>query len=150
MFQLLLAVSDWVDHFCNRYFYSKTQTMEFDGTGSTRLLIPDLVSLTSLKEDSTDDQSFNETWAAGDYRLEPYNGEPEQHWGEPHTSIRVRQHGAKTTFSSGEQRFQIAGVGAIVNIKRTVAQTSTTLQWRPQKSLSRLTTGLSSLLDRRL
>jgi len=64
MFQLLLAVSDWVDHFCNRYFYSKTQTMEFDGTGSTRLLIPDLVSLTSLKEDSTDDQSFNETWAA--------------------------------------------------------------------------------------
>tara|TARA_B100000809_G_scaffold241590_1_gene264897 strand:- start:446 stop:1267 length:822 start_codon:yes stop_codon:yes gene_type:complete len=110
MFQLLLAVSDWVDHFCNRYFYSKTQTMEFDGTGSTRLLIPDLVSLTSLKEDSTDDQSFNETWAAGDYRLEPYNGEPEQHWGEPHTSIRVRQHGAKTTFSSGEQRFQIAGV----------------------------------------
>ena len=76
----------------------------------TRLLIPDLVSLTSLKEDSTDDQSFNETWAAGDYRLEPYNAEPEQHWGEPHTSIRVRQHGAKTTFSSGEQRFQIAGV----------------------------------------
>ena len=110
MFQLLLAVSDWVDHFCNRYFYSRTQTLEFDGSGSTRLLIPDLVSLTSLKEDTTDDQTFNETWAAADYWLEPYNAEPEQHWGEPHTSIRVRQQGAKAAFSSGEQHFQIAGV----------------------------------------
>ena len=46
MFQLLLAVSDWVDRFCNRHFYSRTKTLEFDGNGSNRLLIPDLVSLT--------------------------------------------------------------------------------------------------------
>jgi hypothetical protein len=110
MFQLLLAVSDWVDHVCNRHFYPRTQTLEFDGNGSNRLLIPDMVSLTSFKEDTTDDQTFNETWAAGDYWLEPYNAEPDQHWGEPHTSVRVRQQGARSAFSNGEQHFQIAGV----------------------------------------
>jgi hypothetical protein len=110
MFQLLMAVSDWVDHFCNRHFYSRTQTLAFDGNGSNRLLVPDLVSLTTLKEDTTDDQTFNETWAASDYWLEPYNSEPDQHWGEPHTSVKVRQHGTKSTFTSWEQHFQVAGV----------------------------------------
>lgn len=109
MFQLLVAVSDWVDRYCNRHFYSRTQTLEFDGNGASRLLIPDLVSLTSLKEDTTDDKTFNDTWAATDYWLEPYNAEPTQHWGQPYTAIRVRQHGTKDSFSAGEQHFQVAG-----------------------------------------
>ena len=110
MFQLLLAVSEWVDHHCNRHFYPRTQTLELDGNGSARLLVPDLISLTSLKEDTTDDKTFNETWAANDYWLEPYNAEPAQHWGQPYTSIRVRQHGTKDAFSVGEQHFQVAGI----------------------------------------
>ena len=110
MFQLLLAVSDWVDHFCNRHFYPRSQTLEFDGNGQTRLLLPDLVSLTSLKEDTTGDKTFNETWAATDYCLEPYNAEPTQHWGRPHTAIRVRQSGSKEGFNAGEQRFQLNGI----------------------------------------
>ena len=110
MFQLLIAVSDWVDHYCNRHFYPRTQTLVFDGNGGARLLIPDLVSLTSLKEDTNDDKTFNETWAATDYWLEPYNAEPTQHWGQPYTAIRVRQGGAKDSFTAGEQHFQIDGV----------------------------------------
>ncbi len=74
------------------------------------MLIPDLASLTSLKEDSNDDKTFNETWAAADYWLEPYNAEPTQHWGQPYTAIRVRQKGAKDSFTAGEQHFQIDGV----------------------------------------
>lgn len=109
MFQLLLAVSDWVDHYCNRHFYPRTQTLAFDGNGATRLLIPDLVSLASLKEDTTDDKTFNETWAADDYWLEPYNAEPTEHWGQPYAAIRVRQHGTKDVFNAGEQHFQVAG-----------------------------------------
>lgn len=109
MFQLLLTISDWVDHFCNRHFYPRTQTLEFDGSGSTRLLIPDLVSLTSIKEDINDDKTFNSAWAANDYWLEPYNAEPTQAWGQPYTAIRVRQHGTKATFTSGEQHFQVDG-----------------------------------------
>ncbi len=76
MFQLLIAVSDWVEHYCNRHFYPRTQTLVFDGNSSGRLLIPDLVSLTSLKEDTNDDKTFNEAWAVTDYWLEPYNAEP--------------------------------------------------------------------------
>ena len=110
MFQLILAVSDWVDRYCNRHFYSRTQTLEFDGNGAGRLLIPDLVSLSSLKEDTTDDKTFNDSWAATDYWLEPYNSEPTQHWGEPYTAIRVRLHGAKDSFTAGEQHFEIAGI----------------------------------------
>ena len=109
MFQLLLAVSDWVDHYCNRHFYPRTQSLEFDGNGSTRLLIPDLISLTSLKEDTTDDKTFNETWTANNYWLEPYNSGPTEHWSQPYTAIRVRQQGAKAGFNTGEQHFQATG-----------------------------------------
>jgi len=110
MFQVLMAVSDWVEYYCNRHFYPRTQTLVFDGNGGARLLIPDLVSLTSLKEDTNDDKTFNEIWAATDYWLEAYNAEPTQHWGQPYTAIRVRQSGTKDSFTAGEQHFQIDGV----------------------------------------
>ena len=109
MFQLLLAVSVWVDHYCNRHFYPRTQTLEFDGDGSNRLLIPDLISLTTLKEDTTEDKTFTTAWVATDYWLEPYNAEPTEHWGRPYTLIRVRTKGAQDTFTKGEQTFQVAG-----------------------------------------
>ena len=58
LFQLLLSVSDWVDHYCNRHFYPRTDTLVFDGRGTTQLLVPDLVSATTLKEDSNGDLTF--------------------------------------------------------------------------------------------
>lgn len=112
MFQLLMAVSDWVDRYCNRHFYPRTQTLEFDGDGSARLLIPDLVAVTTLKEDTTEDKTFATTWVANDYWLTPYNAEPTEHWGQPYTQIRVRTKGAQSAgggFTKGEQTFQIAG-----------------------------------------
>lgn len=113
LFQLLLAVSEWVDLYCNRHFYPRTQTLEFDGSGAPTLLVPDLVSLTSLKEDADEDQTFETTWAAGDYWLAPYNSEPDQHWGQPYTRIVARAKGTKAAaggFKQGEQRFQLAGI----------------------------------------
>ena len=109
MFQLLMAVSDWVEFYCNRHFYPRTQILVFDGNSSGRLLVPDLVSVASLKEDTNDDKTFNETWAVTDYWLEPYNAEPTQQWGQPYTTVRVRQKGSKDSFTAGEQHFQIAG-----------------------------------------
>lgn len=110
MFQLLTAVSDWVEYYCNRHIYPRTQTLVFDGNSSGRLLIPDLVSITSLKEDTNDDKTFNETWAATDYWLEPYNADPTREWGQPYTAVRVRQKGTKDGFTAREQHFQIDGV----------------------------------------
>lgn len=109
MFQLLIAVSDWVDSYCNRHFYPRQQTLEFDGDGGSRLLIPDLIAIDSIKEDTTDDKTFDTTWAANDYWLEPYNAEPTQLWGRPYTLIRVREHGNQDVFTKGEQHFQITG-----------------------------------------
>ena len=36
MFQLLIAVSDWVDSYCNRHFYPRTRTLVFDGNNGWR------------------------------------------------------------------------------------------------------------------
>ena len=109
--QLLLAVSNWVDHYCNRHFYPRTETLVFDGTGSAQLLAPDLISITSLKEDTNADLTFNETWATSDYRLQPYNASPTQHWGGPYTALRTRLQGNKSDgFAAGEQNFEIAGI----------------------------------------
>ena len=110
MFQLLMAVSAWVEQYCNRHFYPRTQIVEFDGNGGTQLLIPDLAVITSLKEDTTGDNTFDSTWATTDYWLLPYNAQPTQHWGQPYTAIRVRKEGSKDTFSAEERRFQVTGV----------------------------------------
>lgn len=115
LFQLLLAVSDWVDHYCNRHFYPRTQTLVFDGTSTAQLLVPDLISLTSLNEDSNGDLAFNDTWAGSDYWLQPYNASPSQHWGSPYTAVRARSKGDKSDgFTAGEQNFQIIGLWGYV------------------------------------
>jgi hypothetical protein len=145
MFQLLLACSDWVDRYCNRHFYSRTQSLKFDGPGGDRplglsqerLLIPDLVALTSLKADENQDGTFEVTWASTDYWLEPYNAEPTQPWGEPYTAIRARSKGTKQKFLEGEQIYEVTGrwgyrehkedSGSDVNEGATFSATDTTL-----------------------
>ena len=111
LFQLLLSVSEWIDHYCNRHFYPRTDTLLFDGRGAAQLLVPDLVSVTSLKEDDNGDLSFNQTWSSTDYWLQPYNAGPTQHWGSPYTALRARAEGDKAAgFALGEQNFQLVGV----------------------------------------
>ena len=110
LFQLLLSVSDWVDRYSNRHFYPRTDTLVFDGRGAAQLLVPDLIPVTSLKEDNNGDLTFNETWASSDYWLQPYNAAPTQHWGSPHTALKARSAGNKADgFASGEQNFQLTG-----------------------------------------
>ncbi|MBC8281599.1 MAG: hypothetical protein H8E48_12495 [Chloroflexi bacterium] len=111
LFQLLLAVSDWVDHYCNRHFYPRTDTLVFDGKGASQLLIPDLISVTSIKEDNNSDLSFDESWATSDYWLQPYNASPTLYWGVPYTAVKARAAGNKADgFVTGEQNFQIVGL----------------------------------------
>ena len=119
LFQLLLAVSDWTDHHCNRHFYPLTRTIRLDGSGSPRLMLPDLVSLDYIKEDTAGDGSFSETWAAADYLLEPYNAAPEQHWGVPYTAVRARTGGARTGFSAGRTAVRAFGSLGIPPVQRT-------------------------------
>ena len=81
---LLEHVSRQVDRFCNRQFYSLTETRDFNGPGGTTLLCGDAVALSSLKEDTNQDGTFETTWATSDYHLWPYNANPTAEWGPPH------------------------------------------------------------------
>ena len=119
LFQLLLAMSDWTDHYCNRHFYPRTQTLRLDGPGSNRLLVPDMVSLSSISEDAAGDGSFDDVWAATDYLLEPYNASPSTHWGIPYAAIRVRSGGRRSYFTAGEQRYEISGTWGYRQFKET-------------------------------
>jgi len=109
MFQLLLSVSEAIEQYTNRHFYTLTTTKLFDGSGTTRLLVPDLLSVTSLKSDDDEDKTFETTWATGDYWLAPYNAEPTKHWGHAYTSIEVRDKGTQSSFTKAEQIYQVIG-----------------------------------------
>ncbi len=109
MFQLLLAVSGFVDSYCNRHFFSLTATRYFDGGGKGELLVPDLVSVTSLKEDTNEDGTYEKTWAATDYHLAPYSADPASHWGQAYAKLLVRNKGAQASFAAGQRNFEIAG-----------------------------------------
>ena len=87
LFELLLAVSDWIDHYCNRHFYPRAETLLFDGSGSDRLLTPDLISVSELAESGPGEQDFVRVWDPGAYRLLPYNAAPLRPWGRPYGAI---------------------------------------------------------------
>jgi hypothetical protein len=66
------AASREIDAYCQRVFYSTTATRTFVPDNSYVVQIDDLVSITSLK--TSTDNSWDTTWGASDYQLEPTNG----------------------------------------------------------------------------
>ena len=111
LFELLLAVSDWVDRFCNRHFYPRVEALVFDGAGSDRLPVPDLISVASLAEDLRGDLSFEAEWDPGGYWLLPHNAGPEKPWGVPYNVIKARDKGRRDAgFTAGEGNFRVTGV----------------------------------------
>ena len=109
LFELLLAVSDWVDHYCNRHFYPRVETLLFDGPGGDRLLVPDLVAVTGLAQAEADGRSFGNAWEPDDYRLLPHNAAPLQPWGHPYGAIRARRERGDG-FVSGEASVRVSGL----------------------------------------
>ena len=66
-----------IDAYCERVFFST------GATAVARVYIPqdlflletdDIISVTSIKSDTTGDGGFNQTWGTADYQLEPLNG----------------------------------------------------------------------------
>jgi len=114
LWELLASVSDWIDGYCDRHFYPRTATLYFDlAQGEQQILVPDLVSVTTLKDDENQDAAFENTWASADYQLLPHNAAPTQHWGQPYTSVRASQlsDGDKQKgFPPGQRVLEIAGV----------------------------------------
>ena len=109
LFELLLAVSDWVDHYCNRHFYPRVEMLLFDGSGGDRLTVPDLIAVSELAQADAAGLSFGKVWEAGDYRLLPYNAAPAQPWGHPHGAILARTERGEG-FTPGEANFRVSGL----------------------------------------
>ncbi len=122
LFELLLAVSDWVDGYCNRHFYPRAETLLFDGTGKDRLLVPDLIAAAKLAEGDSLGREFLKVWDAEDYRLLPRNANPLLPWGRPYTAILslsgsalglskgLAQRERGDGFALGEGNFRVAGL----------------------------------------
>ena len=115
LFELLLAVSDWIDHYCNRHFYPRAETLIFDGSGGDRLLTPDLISVAELAEWEGSGQDFGKVWDVGAYGLLPYNAAPLLPWGHPYGAILSLSKGRAHTgrgdgFEAGQGNFRVKGV----------------------------------------
>ena len=73
LFELLLAVSDWVDGYCNRHFYPRVEALLFDGAGGDRLVVPDLIAVSELAQADGGGHIFGKVWDDGQFRLLPHN-----------------------------------------------------------------------------
>lgn len=127
---LIENISTQVDRHTSRIFQPITATRTFNGDDSTLLLVNDLIAVTSLKEDSDQDGTFDTTWDAKDYMLLPHNAEPTEDWGRPYTYLMVnpKSEGTQDIFLDGLKRYQIVGTfGWNRTVKDTGVDTSGSL-----------------------
>jgi hypothetical protein len=68
------SASRQIDSHTERYFYSTSATRVFIPSDYDYVEIDDLVTLTTLKTSTDADSSFDQTWTASDYQLQPVNG----------------------------------------------------------------------------
>lgn len=86
--QLLDDVSRLIDAYTGRQFWqSAAGTVRyFTARGATRLFLDDVVSITTLETDENGDRTYENTWAATDYDLMPYNA---SELSKPYTMLRL-------------------------------------------------------------
>lgn len=86
LLQMLEDASRDADQYCRRHFYVKSDTRYFGVDDPCRVMVDDLLSVTTLTTDSEGDGTFDgETWTqgdGGDFLLWPYNAWPKL-WIEP-------------------------------------------------------------------
>jgi hypothetical protein len=97
-----------------RRFFGKTdsEVRVFTARKYDCVVVPDLVSVSALKTDETDDGTYDRTWASTDYVLWPFNAAtgPQS---QPYTEIRIDTRSSSTlyTFPPGRIKgVQVTGV----------------------------------------
>src|SRR3990167_10966476 len=74
---LIEAVSRNLDDYLRREMFSQLRTLYLSGNGKARMPLPlDLVSISSLTEDTDGNDTYETTWAVTDYELWPYDASP--------------------------------------------------------------------------
>lgn len=118
--EMLEAISRVVDEYIGRHMYSYTATRYFSGNGLNVLTLPwDLIAITTLKEDTTADATYDNTWATTDYILSAglgnYDVDPTGRAylenTRPYWTIEVdrRSTGSESRFAQHQRRFELVG-----------------------------------------
>lgn len=110
--EAVLAASRAIEQFCRRQFNKATSATArvFYPQTCHMALVDDFWTTTSLviATDAGDDGTFETTWAAADYQLEPLNGTVDGESGWPYYRIRTR--------STGSNYFPLTGSGAPLQV----------------------------------
>jgi hypothetical protein len=123
MRELLEAVSRVIDEYLGRHMYSQTATRYFTGNGLACIKLPwDLIAVTTLKEDTTDNATYDTTWGTADYILVGVPGDPSRYDHaptgraylvntKPYEAIEVdtRSTGSKSNFPINQRNFELVG-----------------------------------------
>lgn len=102
------SASRQIESHCERVFTSGTATRVYAPQDSYITEIDDLISLTTLRTSSDANETFETTWAAKDYQLEPLNGVGSGVYS-PFTRIRAVDDYLFTVVG-GEATVQVTGV----------------------------------------
>lgn len=123
------SVSRWIDTHCDRVFARRSATLQFESCGQYSIQVDDLVSVTTLKTDDDADGTFETTWSASDYELQPVNAASMLE-SRPYTSIAaVGSRLFPVTYSSytRKPRAQIVGVFGWPSIPPAVSEAAAIL-----------------------
>ena len=143
LLQLLEGVSRQIDDLLRRRFYPTIETKYFSGNGRKVLDLPiawDLISVTTLKEDSNQDGTYDTTWATSDYVLGPYDADPTSgpnpspyEWLE----VDIRDSGNQDYFIRAQRAYELVGkfgycelteaTGATINDATPISSSATAL-----------------------
>jgi hypothetical protein len=132
------ASSREIDGICERVFYNAgTATRTYIPTDLFLLETDDIVSVTSIKSDTTGEGGFNLTWDTSDYQLEPLNGLA---GGIVTPFTRVRAVGDKLwpiyeprDINSGQASVEITGVFGFATVPTAIRQATILMALRQFK-----------------
>ena len=101
------SASRYIDNYCNRHFYTISETRYFDGAKT--LWVPDLLSVTTLKTDEDGDGTFENTLATTDYILYGAGGDDALNL-YPRVRIEISEDSDYGSFANGIKKgVEIAG-----------------------------------------
>ena len=110
LWMALHAASRDIDAFCNRRFYVEEAVRCFDVADSEGFVVPDLVSISSMREDADRDRIYEVERTPADYILYPLNADPASHAGRPYNLVRADPSGPRPRFTTGRIAVQIDGL----------------------------------------
>ena len=121
-------VSREVDRFCDRHFYYRIESVFLDGDGSTCLIIPDIIAVGTLLEDTNRDGTFETGWSTNDYYLAPQAHNPTaRDYGRPYTQLVVNDQsvGDQDVFLRGRRVYSATGTWGYWKVSRDTGMTGT-------------------------